>query len=225
MLLGIGLGILSAARSKDEAKLAGKVPLSIFCFDYAAEHKSVRVKRGPEDLEPVKLSTANIVDAGQVVSEDGALRLYGVSAEAAEAPVLGSAKLDGLREPLMILVPAGEEPGVAYRCRAVDRHLNKFPLGSCLFVNLTPHAVRVILGEETLEIAPDTDRLVEPKVAAGEVMAVTVECRIGDHWQAVSSSRWAHREDRRSLVTLHLSPRNGRVLMKSIPLRESADAP
>jgi hypothetical protein len=54
---------------------------------------------------------------------------------------------------------------------------------------------------------------------------VTVECQIGGHWQAVSSSRWAQRVDRRSLVTIHLSPRTGRVQMKSIPLREVVDTP
>ena len=123
------------------------------------------------------------------------------------------------------LAPSGEEAGPAYRSHLIDRDPAKFPLGSCLFANLTPHPVRVTLGGQKLEIAAGADLVAKPDAAAGEVIAVTVECQIDGHWQAVSSSRLAQRNDRRSLVTLHLAPRTGRVLMKSIPLREAGNTP
>ena len=224
-ILGLALGALCSARSEDDGQAAAKVPLSVFCFDYATGLKSVQVKRGPSELAELKLSTANIVDAGDVATEGGSVRLYGFAEASTAAPAVASAKVGGQREALMILVPAGENAEFAYRSHLVERDPAKFPLGSCVFVNLTPHPVRVTLGEEKREIAPGIDLLVQPSVPAGEVMSVTVECQIGGHWQAVSSSRWAHRVDRRSLVTLHLSPRTGRVQMKSIPLREVADTP
>ncbi len=224
-ILGVALGILSSANSQNEEKAAVKVPLSIFCFDYATGLKSVQVKRGASELAEVKLSTANIVDAGNVEAEEESVRLYGFPEESTKAPAVASAKLGELREPLMILVPTEEGAEFAYRSHLVERDSAKFPLGSCVFVNLTPHPVRVTLGEEKQEIAAGADLLVKPAVAAGEVISVTVECQIGEHWQAVSSSRWAQRVDRRSLVTLHLSPRTGRVQMKSIPLREVVDTP
>jgi hypothetical protein len=224
-ILGLALGVLSSANSQDEEKAAVKVPLSIFCFDYATGLKSVQVKRGASELAEVKLSTANIVDAGKVETEEGSIRLYGFPEESTKAPAVASAKLGELREPLMILVPTEVGADFAYRSHLVERDPAKFPLGSCVFVNLTPHPVRINLGEEKREIAPGADLLVKPAVAAGEVISVTVECQIGGHWQAVSSSRWAQRVDRRSLVTLHLSPRTGRVQMKSIPLREVVDTP
>ncbi len=224
-ILGLALGLLSSASSQVEETAAVKVPLSIFCFDYATGLKSVQVKRGAAELAEVKLSTANIVDAGNVETEEGSIRLYGFPEDATPAPAVATAKLGQLREPLMILVPTEEGAEFAYRSHLVERDPAKFPLGSCVFANLTPHPVRVNLGEQKLEIAPGADLLVKPSVAAGEVISVTVECKIGEHWQAVSSSRWAQRVDRRSLVTLHLSPRTGRVQMKSIPLRELVDTP
>lgn len=224
-ILGFALAALSSARSDDAGQAAAKVPLSVFCFDYATGMKSVQVKRGPSELAEIKLSTANIIDAGEVETEEGNVRLYGFPKATAAAPVIASARQGEVREALMILVPTEENAEFPYRSHLVERDLSKFPLGSCIFVNLTPHLVRLTLGEEKLEIAPGIDRVVQPSVPAGEVMSVTIECRIGEHWQAVSSSRWAHRTDRRSLVTLHLSPRSGRVQMKSIPLRETADRP
>jgi hypothetical protein len=224
-ILGFALAALSSASSQDAGQAAAKVPLSVFCFDYATGLKSVQVKRGPTELAEIKLSTANIIDAGEVETEDGSVRLYGFPEAAAAAPAVASAEPGELREALMILVPAGEKAEFPYRSHLVERDPAKFPLGSCLFVNLTPHPVRITLGEEKREIAPGNDLLIQPSVPAGEVMSVTVECHVGEHWQAVSSSRWAHRTDRRSLVTLHLSPRTGRVQMKSIPLRETADRP
>lgn len=224
-ILGFALAALSSARSDDAGQAAAKVALSVFCFDYAPGLKSVQVKRGPSEMAEVKLSTANIVDAGEVATEDGKIRLFGFPEASTAAPAVASAKRDGQREALMVLVPAGEGTEFPYRSHLVERDPAKFPLGSCIFVNLTPHPVRVTLGEEKREIAPGIDRLVQPSVPAGEVMSVTVECQSDGHWQAVSSSRWAHRTDRRSLVTLHLSPRTGRVQMKSIPLRETADRP
>lgn len=223
-LSAIPLVLLASARSQEGAT-PDKVPLALFCFDYAEGLKSVQVKRTKTDLAEVKLSTANIVDAGEVATEDGKLLLYGFAENASSAPVVASSPLGKLRNPLMILAPSGDAAAPAYRSHLIDRDPARFPLGSCAFANLTPHAVRVTLGERKLEIAPGADLVAKPDAAAGEVIAVTVECQIDGHWQAVSSSRLARRDDRRSLVTLHVSPRNGRVLMKSIPLREAATQP
>lgn len=220
-----GIAALSPAHSQQKGKAATEIPLSVFCFDYATGLKSVQVKRGPSELAELKLSTANIIDAGDVTTEDGSVHLYGFPEASSTAPVVASAKRGGHREALMILVPAAENAEFPYRSHLVERDPAKFPLGSCVFVNLTPHLVRVTLGEEKREIAAGVDLLIQPSVPAGEVMSVTVECHVGEHWQADSSSRWAHRLDRRSLVTLHLSPSTGRVQMKSIPLREMAERP
>lgn len=221
----LSLALLAGARAQDGSPSPAKVPLSLFCFDYATGLKSVQVKRAASQLAEVKLSTANIIDAGEVATEDGKLLLYGFPEDAAEVPVVASSALGKQRQPLMILAPSGEEAGPAYRSHLIDRDPAKFPPGSCLFANLTPHPVRVTLGGQKLEIAAGADLVAKPDAAAGEVIAVTVECQIDGHWQAVSSSRLAQRNDRRSLVTLHLAARTGRVLMKSIPLREAGNTP
>jgi hypothetical protein len=221
----VALALLANARSQDGSPSPAKVPLSLFCFDYATGLKSVQVKRTPSQLAEVKLSTANVVDAGEVATEGGKLLLYGFPEDTAEAPVVASSPLGDLRQPLMILAPSGEQTGPAYRSHLIDRDPANFPPGSCLFANLTPHPVRIMLGEQKLEIAAGADLVAKPAPAAGEVIAVTVECQVDGHWQPVSSSRLAQRDDRRSLVTLHLAARTGRVMMKSIPLREAGNTP
>jgi hypothetical protein len=213
------------ALTRGQAAAEPERPLSIFCFDYAKGIKTVEVKRGKSDFTPVTLSTANIVEAGEVAVEDGTISLFGSPDEAGERPVVASSQAGEIREPMMILVPAGEEVEPAYRTHVLDRGLKQLPLGGTCFVNLSPHPLRVRLGEEVIAIDPAAQHLVLPRVAAGEVMSVTIDYKPGDQWLAVSSSRWAHRLDRRSIVVVHLNPLTGRIQMKSIPLRDQAGAP
>ena len=93
-------------------------------------------------------------------------------------------------------------------------------MGSYLFVNLSAHLVRINYGEHSMEFEAGSDKLFNPKVGVGELMAVTIEHKVGEDWLAVSSSRWAYRTDRRTLVCIHQDAGSQRMLLKSVPLRD-----
>ena len=198
---------------------APQVPLSIYCIEYATALKSVYLKTGGGEFTKTDLSTANVVAAGDVPVENGAISLYGPPMENVDHPLVSSARPEAIRQPLMVLVPGapGNEP--AYQNRLVDMSLTAFPAGSYMIVNLSPHPLRIKFDGNDAEIAPDSEKLFNPSVKPGEVTAVTVEYKIGEDWLPVSSSRWASRKDRRSLVCIYKNPLTERMLIKSIPLR------
>jgi len=207
-----------------------KLPLSIYCFDYAGDLKSVDVRTGQSEFSPINLSTANVIDAGEVLAEDGKIILHGPAAGDDEHPVVATLEVGTISKPLAVLAPApapateekveGEADAPAYRSHVIEADDKTFPMGSYRFVNLSPYPVRINLGEHSMEIESGTDKLFNPKVAAGELLAVTIEYQLEENWLAVSSSRWAYRKDRRTLVCIQQDPQTQRMLLKSIPLRE-----
>ena len=206
---------LSAAE-KNPAKL----PLSVFCVEYATSLKSVYLKTSGGAHGKVDLSTANVVAAGEAPLVEGAVSLYGPPASGNEYPMVATVKPGAIRKPLMVIAPNPQAEGLRYLSTVVDMDLDRFPLGSYSIVNLSPHPVRFKTGDKSKEIAPNAEMLFNPALKDGEVTAVTIEYKPGDDWLVASSSRWAGRKDRRSLVCIHLNPQNKRMLIKSIPLRE-----
>ncbi len=200
-----------------------KLPLSLYCFDYAGDLKSVDVRTGETEVRSVTLSTANVIDAGKVLSENGVVTLHGPAAGGVEHPVVATLEVGAIREPLAVLAPAAEgDKGEAatYRSHVIDSDEKSFPIGSYRFVNLSPYPVRINFGDHSMEFAPATDKLFNPKVKAGELLSVSIDYQLKEDWLPVSSSRWAYRKDRRTLVCIYQSLQTQRMLLKSIPLRE-----
>ncbi len=197
-----------------------KVPLSIYCFEYAGDLKSVDVPSGKSATRSVGLSSANVIDAGEALSVNGVISLYGPPAEGVENPVVATLETGEIRQPLAVLTPAAEGEKPAYQSHVVDGDVKSFPMGSYLFVNLSAHPVRINYGEHTMEFPPAGDKLFNPKVKGGEVLGVSIEYQVGDEWLKVSSSRWAYRTDRRTVVCIRQDAGTGRLLLKSIPLRK-----
>ena len=197
-----------------------RVPLSVFCLEYSTSLKSVYLKVSGHEYAKVDLSTANVVAAGEAPLVDGSVLLYGPPKKVNDYPVVASAKTGAIRKPLMVLVPNPQTAEPGYQSTVVDMDTDKFPLGSYQIVNLSPHPVRFKTGERAKEIAPHSNMLFNPDLKAGDVVPVTIEYKPGNDWLVVSSSRWAGRKDRRSLVCVHLNPQTKRMLVKSIPLRE-----
>lgn len=206
---------LSAAEKNSD-----KLPLSVFCVEFATSLKSVYLKTSGDEHTKVDLSTANVVAAGEASLADGLVALYGPPTSGSEYPVVASVKPGAIRKPLMVLVPNPQTDQPGYQSTVVDMGTDKFPLGSYQIVNLSPHPVRFKTNDKSKEIAPNAEMLFNPSLKDGEVAAVTVEYKLGEDWLVVSSSRWAGRKDRRTLVCIHQSPQNKRMLIKSVPLRE-----
>ena len=201
-------------------KTPEELPLSIFCVEFAATLKSVYLKNSGDEHAKVDLSTANVVAAGMTRLEAGTISLYGPPLSGSEYPVVASVKPGAIRAPLMVLVPNPNAEGPRYHSKVVDMDNNRFPLGSYQIVNLSPHPLRFKTEDKATEIPPNAELLFNPAIKEGEVAAVTVEYKPGQDWLVISSSRWAGRKDRRSLVCVHQNPQSQRMLIKSIPLRE-----
>ena len=199
-----------------------KLPISIFCANYVDDLKSVFVKSGDHTFRAIGLSTANVIDAGELDVVEGKISIHGPAGGDASHPVGATAAVAGIKEPLVVLAPATKEDGAAYQSTVVECASDKFPMGVFLFVNLSPHSVRVTMGEDVLEIEGGAVNPFKPKAKAGEVFPVTIDYQTGDAWLLMSSARWAARDDRRTLVCIQLDPTSKRMMVKSVPLREKS---
>ncbi len=215
----LSLLVLSPASTADEKKIA----VSFYCPAYAEGLRSVFVKTSNGSYRSIGLSTANVIDGAEITAVDGVISLHGPAGADDTLPVVASAAIASIREPLLVLVPADEDGQIGYQVTVVEKAHSGFPLGGYKLVNLSPHPVRVNLGNDVIEIESGEQSLFKPDVEAGEVVAVTIDHKIDGHWRLVSSARWASRSDRRTLVCFQLDPASKRMGIKTIPLRETSN--
>lgn len=214
------LVILSVAFPSVHA--AGKdknLAISIYCMAYADGLKSVFVKNSKDRYQGVSLSTANVVEARGALVEDGRILLHGPAGADGKHPVVATVEISGIRQPLIVLHPAGANGGNAYHSMAVEMDSRKFPLGSFNLVNLSPHPVRISHDEEVMELESGNARIFIPDHSAGDSLAMSMEYKNEDNWLLLSSARWPVRNDRRTLVCFQLDPASKRMNVKSVPLR------
>ncbi len=203
---------------------AGKeksVSVSIYCMAYADGLKSVFVRSAADAYQSVGLSTANIIEAADSLVEDGRILLYGPAGENGKHPVVASAEIGGVSNPLIVVHPGGKDGGLAYHSKVIEMEPGKFPLGSYHLVNLSPNPVRITHEGVIIELQSDGGQVFIPDHAAGESLAMRMDYKAGENWVQLSSAPWASRNDRRTLVCFQLDAATKRMNVKSIPLRES----
>ena len=199
-----------------------KVPTSFYCFRYAENLKDVFVPTGAAAYQKIELSTANMIGPVPVLAPEGSLTLHrrDTAEDGTEIyPLVGRAKLGSIRSPLVILLPGPKDGKLPYRTLVLDRDDAKFPLGSYQFINLSSHPMRGLIGKTRLEAKPFSVKSLRPKAAPGDMMTVIFEYNDGKHWRPMTKTRWAYRDDRRSLLCAYLDPSDQRVKMRSIPER------
>ena len=204
------------------AEKGSKHALSIFCPVYAAGLKTVFVKTGRDSFGSVALSSANVVTADGAVVTAGKISLHGPTTEDNPYPVVATANVSGMRQPLLLMIPAKEAGGMAYDSKVVEADARHFRMGSFNLVNLSPNSVRITAGGKVIEMKAGEDTLFKPDVPAGGAIPVTIDQQSGGSWQLVSSAQWASRNDRRTLVCFLLDPVSKRMVIKSVPLRKAA---
>lgn len=217
MLLLVSLA--SALPAVHAAGSEKKLAVSIYCMAYADGLKSVFVKTAKDRYQEIPLSTANVVDAREALVEDGRILLYGPVGQDGKRPVVASAVPGAIRQPLIVLHPAGADEGPAYHSMAVEMDSAKFPLGSFSLVNLSPHPVRITHDEEVIELQNGDARVFMPDHSAGDSLEMRMDYKHGENWLLLSSARWPSRDDRRTLVCFQLDPASKRMNVKSVPLR------
>ena len=213
--------LLVAGTSANAQK--GKVSPLLFCAGYAPGLTSLFAKQADGRYQEITLSTANVIEAADVPVEDGTLSFYGPAGDDGKNPLAATVKLPASAQPLIVLNPAAaEDAKPPYVATVIDADPAKFPLGSYHLVNLSPYPIRVTRDKESFEVPPSGTHIYHPKGDHGEALAITIDYKLEDEWLLLSSSNWANRDDRRTLVCIVEDAASKRMAIKSIPLRPTA---
>jgi hypothetical protein len=101
----------------------------------------------------------------------------------------------------------------------VDQSESEFPPGSYQLINSPPYPVRCRVGGRSALSASGTVQALQPIDVPGKMMSVEFEYHDGERWRRMTTTRWAYRNDRRSLLCLYLDPADKRMKLRSIPDR------
>lgn len=191
----------------------------VYCVAYAPDLATIFTRQSEDRYQSLALSTANVLACKDVWLQDGQLSLHGPADPEGKHPVVATADLSQHTNPLLILNPAkaGEKP--PYAVTVLDANLTHFPLGSYQILNLSPHVIRITQDKDSIEIPAGGRHIYAPKAAADAPLSITMDYKLQDEWQLISSSNWSGRNDRRTLVCVLEDTRTGRIIIKSIPLR------
>lgn len=192
----------------------------LFCSGYASDLKTVFVKGAGKKYQNVRLSIANVIELPETHVEGGKIALYGAPGENGKRPVVAIADVKGVKRPLIVLYPGEQGAETAYGATTVDADTSKFRVGTFQLLNLSPHPVRFSQDEVVIELEHLAARIYPPPKPLGKPLSVSIDYKLGDNWTLLSSSSWAVRNDRRTLVCVLLDPLTGRMNVKSVPLRE-----
>ena len=198
-----------------------RVATSFYCFQYAPGLEDVFVRTGAKAFQKIELSTANMIGPVSIVSIDGVVTVHRQDTDEDGNmiyPVAGTAKVSGgVSKPLVLLLPGGEQAG--YRTLVMDRSNARFPMGSYQFVNLARFPVRGLIGKTPVAVRSGGVSNIKPAGDPGEMVTVLFEYNDGTRWRTMTKTRWAIRDDRRTLMCSYVDPRTQRVKLRSIPER------
>jgi hypothetical protein len=216
LLLLFALALLTpptAGANPEKAK-----PL-LFCVSYAPGFSSLFIKQADSRYQDIALSTANVIELAAAPIEKGTISLYGPAGDDGKHALAATVELVGTAAPLIVLNPAAAGANPPYTATVVDAAPAKFPLGSYHVVNLSPHLVRINRDKTTVEIPAAGAHVYQAKSDDGAPLAITIDYKPENEWLLLSSSNWASRDDRRTLVCIVEDPSSKRMVIKSIPLR------
>lgn len=199
-----------------------KVATSFYCFRYADKLQDIYVRTGATAYQKIELSTANMIGPVAVIPAEGAVTLHrkDTADDGTEIyPLVGRAKLGSIRKPLVVLFPGPKDDKLPYRTLTIDRNDARFPMGSYQLINLSARPIRGLVGKTRLEAKPSSVNSLRPKADPGDMMTVIFEYHDGKQWRPMTKTRWAYRDDRRSLLCAYLDPRDKRIKMRAIPER------
>jgi hypothetical protein len=200
------------------------IPVSVFCFRYAGELRSLAVRSGEAATETLELSTANLVGPVKAVVENGAVKFYQAPLVEGVVPLpAATVKLPaGCKRAVVVLVPNAAGETLPYRGFAFSHDNGSFPMGSMKLINLSPYPVRWNVGGEVMGLRPGAIEGFRPKGEPGSNQNVVFQFQKNERWLPMTTTRWAVRDDRRYLMCLYEDPATRRMGLRSIPDRTLA---
>jgi hypothetical protein len=137
----------------------------------------------------------------------------------AEDAQLGELEIASGAKSIILLFIAKSATADDHRSRvvAIDDSAKSFPPGSFKIANFSPVPVKIELGGQTYEIAPDEITLVDkPVFGETQTAAMRALCKKDDEWLLISSNSWTNPGTRRVLHIITRDPGTEQIELKSI---------
>jgi hypothetical protein len=196
--------------------------ISLYAFDYAKGHQTIFLADKKDQTQEIKLSNANILGPFKTLVEGGSKVTLRKEAKNKEGttiyPAIAHVKIPAnIREPLLILFPTSGNQ--VYKAIVVDRSLSDFPKGSYKLINVSPRAIRGLVGK-TKFIAPARKiTLFNPSSNREELLDVHFQYRRTNDWKTFGRTRWVNEKVKRSLLCAYMDPKTKRMKIRGITVK------
>ncbi|MEO1857337.1 MAG: hypothetical protein ABGY95_08265 [Rubritalea sp.] len=199
------------------------VKVSLYAFDYAKSHKTVYLTDGEGQVTDVRLSTANIIGPFKTRLDDKLNVVVRCKTKNEDGetvyPAIAKVKIPThIREPLLVLFPGGKVS--VYKGFAIDRKMSDFPLGSYKCINMSPTAIRGLVGKTKVQVASGKVAFFDPSANAGEYLDVHFQYQRPDDWKTFGRTRWPKQKVRRCILFVYLDPLTKRMKIRSMRVKK-----
>ena len=126
----------------------------------------------------------------------------------------------GVKYPLVLLLP-NPEKDPPFRNVVFEDDPAKFPFGTYFFQNFSKRKVAADMGGERFIVEPDRSQHLISSDAKALHLRLAVSKETEDGWQMVFDSFFPNWEERRTLIFLYDTVRNGRTRMETRTLLEN----
>ncbi len=196
--------------------------ISIYAFDYAKGHKSIFLADKKDHAKEVELSNANILGPFKTIVEGESKITLRSQAENEEGktiyPAITQVKVPAnIKAPLLILFPVSG--GQVYKAIVVDRSLSNFPKGSYKLINVSPSAIRGLVGKTKIIAPARKITPFNPSSNREELLDVHFQYRRTNDWKTFGRTRWVNEKEKRSLLCAYLDPKTKRMKIRGITVK------
>jgi len=196
--------------------------ISLYAFDYAKGHQTIFLADNKNKVSEIKLSNANILGPFKTILEEGSKVTLRKEAKNDEGttiyPAICKAKIPShIKEPLLILFPGPKNHG--YKVIVVDRSVNNFPKGSYKLINVSPSAIRGLVGK-TRVIAPSKKSTpFNPSNNREALLDVHFQYKRTSGWKTFGRTRWVNEKEKRSLLCAYWDLKTKRMKIRGITVK------
>jgi hypothetical protein len=223
----VGSLLVASALSAQEPNIQR---VSFFTFRAPSFPAKIFLRSGPEKFTEVELQGANTTSYYNVLNVGGSIALHGepvVNEEGvSEYPVIGRLKSNpGWKRVFGVLNGVVQDGKIVYRGRSFEMSKRDFPDGSIKFANLSERPIRGLLGNQKVFFKPrEIGTINMRRQKEGQLIDVVFQYKSpqSDKWTRMVSTRWAVKDEGRSLLLAFEDPVSKRMSTRTIPLREEA---
>lgn len=126
----------------------------------------------------------------------------------------------GMKQPLILLVPAPEGTNPPFNSVVIEDHPSEFPFPSYYFVNFSPQNVAISLGENQFVIAPGKRKIVNSKLRTLNLQ-MAVQKETTDPWKIIYDDYYPNWAEERTIIFILDATRDERPRLEPRVLLEN----